>query len=351
MNKLSSYTFFLLLFTALLAGCHGNSEKTASTPETTIDYNAAQIPAFDADSAYRYVADQVAFGFRTPGSQGQRKCATYLTSQMRRWCDTVIVQDFPAILWDGREVRGKNIIATVNARPGSPEGRRILLAAHWDSRLWADHDPDENNHRKPFDGANDGASGVGVLMELARAISSQPLSVPVDIIFFDVEDQGVPEWADKYENDSWCKGSQYWSKNPHTPFYTATYGVLLDMVGTQQPRYTKEEILTLYLNMEHRCRHRIWRHLRQQRHRPHPRRPLLRQPPGWHSHGRYSPEYAWHQFLPALAHPWRQHGTRGQKQSPRHRHCASQNPLRRLRREVKKRYRPDQESICPTTLH
>ena len=246
MNKLSSYTFFLLLFTALLAGCHGNSEKTASTPETTIDYNAVQIPAFDADSAYRYVADQVAFGFRTPGSQGQRKCATYLTSHTRRWCDTVIVQDFPAILWDGREVRGKNIIATVNARPGSPEGRRILLAAHWDSRLWADHDPDENNHRKPFDGANDGASGVGVLMELARAISSQPLSVPVDIIFFDVEDQGVPEWADKYENDSWCKGSQYWSKNPHVPFYSATYGILLDMVGTQQPRYTKEEVSRQY---------------------------------------------------------------------------------------------------------
>lgn len=246
MNKLSSYTFFLLLFTALLAGCHGNSEKTASTPENTIDYSAVQIPAFNADSAYRYVADQVAFGFRTPGSQGQRKCAAYLTSQMRRWCDTVIVQDFPAILWDGREVRGKNIIATVNARPGSPEGRRILLAAHWDSRLWADHDPDEANHRKPFDGANDGASGVGVLMELARAISSQPLSVPVDIIFFDVEDQGVPEWADKYENDSWCKGSQYWSKNPHVPFYSATYGILLDMVGTQQPRYTKEEVSRQY---------------------------------------------------------------------------------------------------------
>ena len=214
MNKLSSYTFFLLLFTALLAGCHGNSEKTSSKPETTIDYNAVQIPAFDADSAYRYVADQVAFGFRTPGSQGQRKCAAYLTSQMRRWCDTVIVQDFPAILWDGR--------------------------------LWADHDPDEANHRKPFDGANDGASGVGVLMELARAISSQPLSVPVDIIFFDVEDQGVPEWADKYENDSWCKGSQYWSKNPHVPFYSATYGILLDMVGTQQPRYTKEEVSRQY---------------------------------------------------------------------------------------------------------
>ena len=237
---------FLTPATLFLAGCHGKGHKDVVTPGVAIDYSKVQTPAFDADSAYRYVADQVAFGFRTPGSPGQRKCAAYLVAQMNRWCDTVIVQDFPAVLWDGREVRGKNIIATVGACPGSPEGRRILLAAHWDSRLWADHDPDKANHHKPFDGANDGASGVGVLMELARAISSSPLTVPVDFIFFDVEDQGVPEWADKYENDSWCKGSQYWSKNPHTPFYTATYGILLDMVGTQQPRYTKEEFSRQY---------------------------------------------------------------------------------------------------------
>jgi len=232
----------IIVMAALMAGCHSNADKKGKTTTPGIDYTKVEIPNFNADSAYGFVAAQVAFGYRTPGSEGQRRCADYLASQMRRWCDTVIVQDFPTVLWDGTEVRGKNIIATINARKGSPEGQRVLLGAHWDSRLWADHDPDKANHRKSFDGANDGASGVGVLMEMARVISSMPLSIPVDIIFFDVEDQGVPEWADTYADDSWCKGSQYWSKHPHIPFYTATYGVLLDMVGTQKPRYTKEQV-------------------------------------------------------------------------------------------------------------
>lgn len=211
-----------------------------------IDYNAVSAPAFDADSAYRYVADQVACGYRTPGSEGQSCCAEYLVRQMRRWCDTVMVQNFPATLWDGREVRGKNIIASIEGKEGTPANKRVLLAAHWDSRLWADHDPDKANHHKPFDGANDGASGVGVLMEVARAIATQPLDVAVDIIFFDIEDQGVPEWADVYKEDTWCLGSQYWSRNPHVPYYTAIYGVLLDMVGTQQPHYTKELVSRQY---------------------------------------------------------------------------------------------------------
>lgn len=235
----------VVMAVVLLAGCHGGNKKSA-TPVATVDYSAVKTPEFSADSAYRFVADQVSFGYRTPGSEGQRKCADYLVSQMRRWCDTVIVQEFPTTLWDGREVRGKNIIATVGAQPGSPEGQRVLLAAHWDSRLWADHDADKANHRKPFDGANDGASGVGVLMELARTLATQRLTVPVDFIFFDVEDQGVPEWADTYVDDSWCKGSQYWSLHPHTPYYTATFGILLDMVGTEQPRYTKEQFSRQY---------------------------------------------------------------------------------------------------------
>ena len=238
--------FICLVAALLLTGCRNGANKGGAAPKLSIDYSQVQVPEFNADSAYGFVAAQVACGYRTPGSEGQRKCADYLVRQMRRWCDTVIVQEFPTVLWDGTEVKGKNIIATVNAREGSPEGSRVLLGAHWDSRLWADHDPDEKNHRKPFDGANDGASGVGVLMELARAMSSQRLSVPVDIIFFDVEDQGVPEWADAYADDSWCKGSQYWSNNPHTPYYTANFGVLLDMVGTERPRYTKEEVSRTY---------------------------------------------------------------------------------------------------------
>ena len=233
------------LAAVVLAGCHGAGNHQAAQ-KNFIDYANVQIPDFDADSAYGFVASQVACGFRTPGSEGQARCADYLVSQMNRWCDTVVVQHFATTLWDGTEVKGKNIIATINAKEGSPEGKRVLLGAHWDSRMWADHDADEANRHKPFDGANDGASGVGVLMELVRAVASQRLTIPIDIIFFDVEDQGTPDWADSYDEESWCKGSQYWSANPHVPFYTATYGVLLDMVGTEQPRYTKEQISREY---------------------------------------------------------------------------------------------------------
>lgn len=237
----------VLAVATLFVACNGPANKNTTPADSpTIDYSQVAIPAFNADSAYQYVADQLAYGYRIPGTKAQSECANYLARQMRRWCDTVIVQDFPATLWNGTTVRGKNIIASIEAPAEASTGKRILLAAHWDSRMWADHDDDKDNHRSPILGANDGASGVGVLMEMARVITSQRPGVSIDFIFFDVEDQGCPEWADNYVEDSWCKGSQYWSANPHTPFYTAVYGVLFDMVGTEQPRYTKEEVSRQY---------------------------------------------------------------------------------------------------------
>ena len=242
---MKKFTFVAIAACLLVAGCKGGAQKNA-TETQSIDYSAVAIPAFSADSAYQYVADQVACGFRTPGSEGQRKCASYLISQMQRWCDTVIVQNFSTTLWNGQAVNGKNIIASIEPVVGQTAAKRVLYGAHWDSRLWADHDPDKAKHHAPIPGANDGASGVGVLMELARVISAQRPNVAIDIIFFDAEDQGVPDWADTYEDDSWCKGSQYWSLHPHRPYYNAIYGILLDMVGTQQPRYTKEEVSRVF---------------------------------------------------------------------------------------------------------
>lgn len=235
---------FLMAVAMVFAACH--QQGPATPAGTSIDYSQLAIPNYSVDSAYQFVADQVAFGYRTPGSVGQQRCAQYLVSQMSRFCDTVIVQDFPANLWDGSKVRGKNIIASIEAREGTNGAKRVLLAAHWDSRMWADHDPDEAMHHHPIDGANDGASGVGVLMELARAVSSQRLGVAVDIIFFDVEDQGTPEWSDSHADNTWCLGSQYWSQHLHVPFYSPVYGILLDMVGTESPRYTKEDVSRQY---------------------------------------------------------------------------------------------------------
>ena len=225
----------------LVAACHHTGDTpSSSTPQP--DYSAVQLPPFSADSAYRYVADQLQFGFRTPGSRGHAECAAYIARQMARWCDTIVTQDFTTTLWDGSEAHGRNIIASINPTAD----KRILLAAHWDSRLWADHDPDASQHRLPVMGANDGASGTAMLMELARAMQALPPSVGVDFIFFDLEDQGTPEWADSYADNTWCKGAQHWANYPHRPFYHALYGVLFDMVGTASPRFTKEEVSRHY---------------------------------------------------------------------------------------------------------
>ena len=224
----------------MLAGCKHKPTERPSAPST--DYTQVVVPEFNADSAYSYAAAQVSLGNRIPGSKAWEQCSEYIVAQISRWCDTVIVQPFKATLWDGNTVPGKNIIASLNPKAA----KRVVLAAHWDSRMWADHDPDEGNHRKPVPGANDGASGAAVLMEMARAMSQMPPSVGVDFIFFDVEDQGQPEWADSYEDNTWCKGSQYWAQNRHVPAYNAVYGVLFDMVGTTQPRYTKEQVSRYY---------------------------------------------------------------------------------------------------------
>jgi len=131
-----------------------------------------------------------------------------------------------------------NIIASYNPQAT----KRILLAAHWDSRRIADKDTDRLD--EPIDGANDGASGVGVLLEIARSIGSQELKpdVGIDIILFDGEDDGEPEFAGSRDNSQiwWCLGSQYWSKNKHEPNYMAYYGILVDLVGAKGARFFRE---------------------------------------------------------------------------------------------------------------
>lgn len=236
--KIIGLALVITALTLLAVKCTGKGVKQQPPEAPIVDYSQVATPDFNADSAYGFVKNQVDMGFRHPGTKGHTACADYIAKTMRRWCDTVIVQSFTTTLWNGQTVEGKNIIASI-----APEReRRILLAAHWDSRQWADHDLDTTKWRSPLLGANDGASGSGLLMEMARAMSSLPPSVGVDFVFFDVEDQGIPEWANRYEDNTWCKGSQHWAKNPHRMFYQADYGILYDMVGTSEPRYTKEEI-------------------------------------------------------------------------------------------------------------
>ena len=226
----------------LLASCGEKQAKTNEPKGKQETKKSVTVPQFNADSAYQFVAQQTQFGPRVPETEAHANCAEWLTAKLGEWADTVIVQEFRTRLFNDKGVDGKNIVAVFH-----PEAKkRIVLCAHWDSRPYADHDPDEANTHTPIDGANDGASGVGVLLECARQFSASPLreGLGIDIVFFDLEDYGPhQDEAEQYYDDRvnfWALGSQHWSKTPHVYGYKAYYGILLDMVGGSKPNFQKE---------------------------------------------------------------------------------------------------------------
>jgi Zn-dependent M28 family amino/carboxypeptidase len=157
---------------------------------------------------------------------------------MTRFGASVIVQKVDLKGFDGKTLKTRNIIGSFN----TDKKARILLLSHWDSRPWSDNDPNPANQNKPVDGANDGASGVGVLMEIARQMNEQTPDIGVDILFVDMEDYGEPQWLMNASGNEawWCLGTQYWARNPHVAGYKARYGILLDMVGAPNATFPKE---------------------------------------------------------------------------------------------------------------
>lgn len=224
----------------LISFACNNAPKEVKSQQAVVNRPQISIPDFNKEKSYNYVKAQVDFGPRIPGSQAHQNCANYIVSTLKEFTSNVVVQEFKTRLASKEVVNGKNIIASFQAE----KKNRVLLCAHWDSRPFADMDNDESKHKEAIDGANDGASGVGILLEVARILSTQNTEVGVDIVFFDVEDSG--EYG---SNDSWALGAQYWSKNPHIPGYTAKYGILLDMVGTINPIFRYE--MTSYRNAPH----------------------------------------------------------------------------------------------------
>jgi hypothetical protein len=214
---------------------NGNSSKSEGQNGSAATLKPA--PRFNADSAYQFVASQVAFGPRVPNTPAHQKCGDFLIRTLQNYGWEVQAQAFEAVAYDGTKLKSRNIIASYNPKAT----KRILLAAHWDTRPFADKD--KKDEKKAIDGANDGASGVGILLEVARSVAQEPNkpAVGIDIIFFDSEDYGQPEFDKKeYKQDSWCLGSQYWAKNKHVPNYSAYYGILLDMVGAKNAKFYQE---------------------------------------------------------------------------------------------------------------
>jgi glutaminyl-peptide cyclotransferase len=238
MKNNMNIALILLFGTFALIGC--DSAENGKTQKVVTDENEAplvQAPEFNSDTAYALIAKQVAFGPRVPNTSAHYATGEWIIKKLREYGAEVQVQNFQMRAYDGKMLNLRNIIASYNPNVAN----RVLLAAHWDTRPFADKD--DANPKTPSDGANDGASGVGVLLEIARTIheAKQNPEIGVDMIFFDGEDYGQPDNSElPYQDNSWCLGSQYWSKNKHNPNYRANYGILLDMVGAEGAKFARE---------------------------------------------------------------------------------------------------------------
>lgn len=235
----NTFTVGLLLCFAF-AGCNSEQKSSSETKDADVKV-VLQSPAFDADSAFAYTKAQVDFGPRIPSTDAHARCAAYLQQKLKSFGGEVFLQEAPVSTYDGKRHRLKNIIAAFN-----PEKKqRVLITAHWDARPFSDQDADESKRDKPFDAANDGASGVGVILEMARQIQQKQPQVGVDFILWDIEDYGKANDQTPGEI-TWCIGSQYWVKNPPVKGYKPLYAINLDMVGGSNARFTMDEVSRQY---------------------------------------------------------------------------------------------------------
>lgn len=268
--KRSMQLFLGVALAALLAGGayyavpHGTS--VADTEEMDEEEKVQPVgPQFDTDTAYSFIRTQCDFGPRTMNSYAHSSCENWIVEQFQRYGCKVTRQKAELRGYDGTKLHSVNIIASTH-----PEATtRILLCAHWDSRPWADNDPDSTKWHTPVMAANDGASGVAVMLELARLLQAHPLPVEkqsnahvigIDFVCFDAEDYGTPQWSDMPDSeDTWALGAQYWST--HLPQgYEARYGILLDMVGGQGARFYQELVSK---QMAPNIVKKVWRAARQ----------------------------------------------------------------------------------------
>ncbi len=221
--------YLTLVLAATFFACTPTPPEKEDGPIPEVKIPRIKGPAFSADSAYAFTKAQVDFGPRTPNSPGHVKCGDYIVSKLKSYGLSVIEQKAPATLWNGIPIMMRNIMGQYK-----PERKdRILLLAHWDTRLIAENDTARRD--QPIDGASDGASGVAVLLEIARILRQSDPNIGVDFLFVDAEDNGNNGGA----AETWCLGSQYWAQNMPKG-YSARYGILLDMVGAKGATFPRE---------------------------------------------------------------------------------------------------------------
>lgn len=235
MNTLLTHIIPLMVALTMACSCSGGAAQAASEAAPA----KMEAAAFSGDSAMEYARRQVAFGPRTPGAAAHDACRDYLVAQLRAFgADTVMVQRGSAKAWDGKTLPISNIFAQYNPTATA----RVILLAHYDTRPWADREPDEARRNTPIDGANDGASGVAVLLEIARQLQLKAPEIGVDILLTDVEDYGAPDWAQVDDQEhTWCLGADHFAANmPYSTTNQPRFGILLDMVGGRNARFHRE---------------------------------------------------------------------------------------------------------------
>lgn len=239
MKLTTKFLFGFLMAVSLTAvsyGCKGKTNGSSTSETDTVI--VAKGPHFNADSAYAFTAKQCEFGPRTMNSAAHEACGKWIAEKFKQYGCEIIEQKADLKGYDGTILKSTNIIARYNPKAE----QRILLCAHWDSRPWADNDPDSTKHKQPVMAANDGASGVAVMLEIARLLQAdKKLEIGVDFVCFDAEDWGVPQWETKFQDtgDSWALGAQYYAQN--LPQGTRPQmGILLDMVGGEGAQFYRE---------------------------------------------------------------------------------------------------------------
>jgi hypothetical protein len=211
-------------------GC--SNDESSSSQRLNFEKKGRSVPSFSADSTYHFIEQQLAFGPRNPGSEGHAKTRQYLIDKLKSYAgeQMAYAQHFSAEGYNSDSLALTNIIAAFNPQ----QTDRIMLCAHWDTRPRADEG--STNTNQPILGADDGGSGVGVLLELARLFRDNPPPIGVDIVLFDGEDYGKSG-----DTANYFLGSRYWAQNPPVEGYSPRFGILLDMVGGQDAQFPKEQ--------------------------------------------------------------------------------------------------------------
>ena len=222
----------IALIALLLTACTNN--QTKAVDENRVEKSPEKIE-FNADSAYNHIDAQVGFGPRIPGSEGHLQCQDYIIRQLEKFNADTIIEHRSIV----KNFKGENLpINNILARYKPEADKRVLLLAHWDTRPWADNDPIPENRVKPVPGANDGASGTGVLLELARLFGQKQPEIGVDLLSVHGDDSGTES-----KDMTWCLGTQKWiTEMPYRASDRPVYGILLDMVGGRDAKFTREYI-------------------------------------------------------------------------------------------------------------